>query len=320
MRVIHIAEYQNIAELQKPKKESEISKDHHYIYDYNSGQALFERMVDKIVNGDCIEVLHSFPDSSIDTVITSPPYNDQREYNGYSKNFEFETIAHQLYRVLKPGGVLVWVVGDSVSPRRHGETLIPLRQALYFKDVCGFIMHDTMIYEKNCFSFPSSRGENRYHQVFEYMFVFSKLSKPKTFNPIINDNVKRIENRRHSIHRQRDDSLKKVKRNTSSGVNLGMKTNIWKYNTGGYGTSSKFRDAYKHPAIFPEQLAVDHILSWSNEEDIVLDPMCGSGTTPAMAKKLKRHFIGVDICEEYCEIASRRIVEVDKGGQYNESH
>ena len=132
-------------------------------------------MLNSIVCGDCVDVMKSLDDESVDLVVTSPPYDNLRTYNGY--DFDFEGIAEELFRVIKPGGVVVWVVGDGTEKGSKQEQVY--RQALHFKDI-GFNLHDTMIYQKHNFSNPS---RTRYHQIFEYMFILSK-GKPKTFNPI----------------------------------------------------------------------------------------------------------------------------------------
>jgi len=262
-----------------------------------------ELPINQIICGDCVEVMKSWPEECIDLTVTSPPYDDLRDYRGYT--FDFESIARELYRVTKPGGVVVWVVGDATI--NGSETGTSFRQALYFKDVCGFNLHDTMIYKKKASRFPDT---NRYYQVFEYMFVFSK-GRPKTVNLIRDRRNLGFGNAICEHARQKDGTLKKRKGKIIS--KLGVRFNIWEYPTGG-GISARDEIAFQHPAIFPEQLAADHIISWSNPGDIVLDPMCGSGTTCKMALKLGRRFMGIDIAEEYCEIARKR-VEAEKERQ-----
>ena len=250
-------------------------------------------------NEDCLEGMSKrLLDKSIDLTVTSPPYDDLRTYKGYE--FEFRPIAQELYRVIKLGGVLVWVVGDATI--NGTETGTSFRQALYFKDI-GFNLHDTMIYEKGGFSNPSS---NRYHQVFEYMFVLTK-GKPKTFNPL-KDRQNYYDRRGGGKRRKRNGGFYNGKGGQKL-KNYGMRFNIWHYSIGG-GISTRDKIAYGHPAIFPEKLAEDHILSWSNKNDIVLDPLYGSGTTLKMAKKNNRHYIGFEINPEYCEIARKRLSQV----------
>lgn len=250
--------------------------------------------LNKIHNGDCLEVLKTFPDNSVDMVLTSPPYDNLRDYKGYT--FNFEGIAQQLFRVVKDGGVMVWVVGDATID--GSETGTSFKQALYFKEI-GFNLHDTMIYRKDAYPFPPS---NRYFPVFEYMFVLAK-SIPKTTNLI---RVPTNAQDRHNSNstRQKDGTIEKVK--YAVGLDTRIRDNIWKYGIGN-GKSTLDKIAFEHPAIFPEKLAEDHILSWSNKGDLILDPMCGSGTTLKMAKKNNRNYIGIEISPEYCKIAEQRL-------------
>lgn len=243
-----------------------------------------------LLHGDCLDKLKTLDDCIIDLTVTSPPYDNLRTYNGFT--FDFENIAKELFRVTKQGGVIVWVVGDAtISGSESGTSF---RQALYFKDI-GFNLHDTMIYQKHNFSNPSN---NRYHQIFEYMFILSK-GKLKTFNPIRdrkNIEAGKIGSWGKNTVRQSDGSFKENSKKINS--EYGMRYNIWRIKT---------EMNPLHPAQFSEQLAHDHIISWSNEGNIVLDCFMGSGTTGKMAKQLKRNFIGIEISEEYMNIAIERI-------------
>ena len=238
--------------------------------------------------------------------VTSPPYDDIRDYKGYNfTNSTLDTIIAELYRITKPGGVVVWVVGDATV--NGGESGTSFRQALKFMDI-GFKLHDTMIYEKNTSSFPAKRAGNRYTQIFEYMFVFCK-DKIRTAHLICDKpnkwaghtNWGKNTNRLKNGHLQETTDIKPV-------PEFSPRNNIWRYNVG-KGFNSKDKESHEHPAIFPEQLAEDHILSWSNEGDVILDPFSGSGTTCKMAKKNKRKFIGIDISEEYCKLAEKIIAK-----------
>ena len=254
----------------------------------------------KIINGLSQNELVNFPNNYIDLTITSPPYDDIRNYNGYTfGEIDFNKIVSELYRVTKQGGVVVWVVGDSVI--KGSETGTSFRQALGFIDG-GFKLHDTMIYEKNASSFPARKNGNRYTQIFEYMFVFCK-GKIKTANLICDKSNKwaGTKNWGKNTHRNKEGELIE-KKNIKSVPDFSPRNNIWRYIVGkNYNSSDK--ESHKHPAIFPEKLAEDHILSWSNEGDIVLDCFMGSGTTCKMAKKNKRKYIGIDISKEYCKLA-----------------
>ena len=252
--------------------------------------------LDKIITGDSAVVLQSFPPDCIDLTVTSPPYDNLRIYNGFT--FDFETIARELFRVTKAGGVVVWVVGDSTV--NGSESGTSFKQALFFKE-CGFNLHDTMIYKTN----KPPLTHNRYEQEFEYMFVFSK-GTPKTFNPImIKSNWagtgtqgtfrQDATGRQERAHNQKLISDKRIK------------GNIWHIPSGnGKGTKDSF--IFEHPATFPESLASDHILSWSNEGDVILDCFCGSGTTPKMAKVLSRHYIGIETSDKYVALAEKRLL------------
>ena len=253
-----------------------------------------EKYKNRIICGDNVEVMRGMPDNCIDLTVTSPPYDNLRSYNGFS--FNFEEVAKELYRITKPGGVVVWVVGDATI--NGSETGTSFRQALYFKEI-GFNLHDTMIWFKPnpVPQFPSIK---RFTSAFEYMFVFGK-GKIKTFNPLMEKSKtagKVISRRNKSAFalqsadrpRNADTIVKDEKR----------KINVWTIGVG--GSSNK-----EHPAIFPEQLANDHIISWSNPGDLVFDPFVGSGTTCKMAILNGRNYLGIDISEEYCQIARKRI-------------
>jgi DNA modification methylase len=249
--------------------------------------------LDKIFLENCIETLARMPDDFVDMTLTSPPYDDLREYNGY--HFPFEEIAAGLFAKTKPGGVVVWVIGDRTL--NGNETLSSFRQAIAFQEA-GFNVHDTMIYAKNN-PIPSDCGK-RYRQCFEYMFCFSK-GQPKTFNPLMQP-IKQ-EKAFKSFR------ITKVGRNDLAHDHIAPKerkvNNIFFYNVG--TSSAKDKIAFGHPAIFPEQLAIDQISTWTNEGDLVYDCFMGSGTTAKAAHLLKRRWVGSEISQEYVEIAIERL-------------
>ena len=249
--------------------------------------------------GDCLERMKEIPDSSIDLVVTSPPYDNLRTYkNSLNWSFQiFQSVANELKRVLKKGGVIVWVIGDATV--KGSETGSSFRQALYFKEI-NLNLHDTMIYQKNSYPFPPS---NRYYQQFEYMFIISK-GAPKTFNGLRVPTTYRKDTSEVSTTRQKDGTTKEMKYEKGKADRL--MDNIWPLNTG-FMRTTKDKEAYKHPAIFPDELAARHILSWTNQGDTILDPFMGSGTTGKQAKLLKRNFIGIECVEEYFRIAKQRI-------------
>tara|TARA_R110002167_G_scaffold292656_1_gene497317 strand:- start:14 stop:796 length:783 start_codon:yes stop_codon:yes gene_type:complete len=245
---------------------------------------------------NCLDTMASMEDNFIDLTISSPPYDNLRNYNGYS--FEFESIAKELYRITKEGGVVVWVVGDATM--KGSETGTSFRQALYFKEI-GFRLHDTMIYQKTGIPFPS---KVRYNQTFEYMFVFSK-GKPKTFNPIMKKNVTAGAVRHSRKYRNKNGEM--IPSFNGKAVNeYGIDNNIWKIKNG-MNKSTKDKIAFKHPAIFPEELCEKHIKTWSNENDLVYDCFMGSGTTAKMSIVNKRNYIGSEMSAEYCKIIKQRL-------------
>ena len=248
--------------------------------------------INKIYNENNLETMARMPDNFIDLTVTSPPYDNLRTYNGYS--FDFENVAKELFRVTKQGGVVVWVVSDATI--NGSETGTSFKQALFFMQ-CGFNLHDTMIYAKEN---PIPLTHNRYEQSFEYMFVFSK-GKPKTFNPLmektLSPNIKRNRNNSSkadeaSVRNRNEKTISKAEKQAS---------NLWFYVVG------EQTDKFNHPAAFPEKLCADHIWSWSNEGDLVYDPFMGSGTTGVACKNTNRNFIGIEIDENYFNIAKERI-------------
>jgi site-specific DNA-methyltransferase (adenine-specific) len=233
--------------------------------------------------------MEAMPDSFVDLVVTSPPYDSLRIYNGYS--FDFESVAKSLFKVIKPGGVLVWIVGDETL--KGSETGTSFRQALGLKEA-GFNLHDTMIWRKTN-PMPKFKHK-RYSDVFEYMFVLSK-GQPKTFNPLMQPSKRAGELYDYTAKLK---TTGKVRQKKTFNINSEKyRDNIWEI--------AVARNTTEHPAVFPETIASDHIISWSNEGDIVYDPFIGSGTTALAAKKLNRIYIGSEISKEYCDIAEARI-------------
>ena len=249
----------------------------------------------KLLCGDCLELMAGIEVGTVDLTVTSPPYDNLRTYNDKLVwNWEiFTGIADQLFRVTRKGGVVVWVVGDSTI--KGSETGTSFKQALYFKE-CGFNLHDTMIYRKGG---QGATGSNLcYWQDFEYMFIFSK-GRPTSINFICDRKNavlprSRVESQGHRHKNGEKKSSRVIERKE-----YGRRMNVWKYHESGTRT--------EHPAVFPMKLAHDHIISWSNEGDTVLDPMMGSGTTGKMAKRLNRNFIGIEKDPEYFKISEKRI-------------
>ena len=259
-------------------------------YYVNKGRKKME--LNKIYNENCLKTMARMPDNFINLTMTSPPYDDLRDYKGY--NFEFEAIAKELFRVTKEGGVVVWVVNDATI--KGNETGTSFKQTLFFKE-CGFNLHDTMIWFKpNSFNFGSN---SCYRQSFEYMFVFSK-GKIKKVN-LIKDIPTKLKGQTVKGARKHANGDRDIVPDFVVSDNK-KRNNVWFINVGTKNNG--------HPAIFPEQLANDHILSWSNEGDLVYDPMIGSGTVAKIALLNKRKFIGSEISKEYCDETNKRIISL----------
>ena len=240
-----------------------------------------------IYNEDCIETMMKIPDDYIDMILTSPPHDELRPYNGYT--FEFYPIARELYRIIKPGGIIVWIIGDESI--NWSETCTSFKQVLHFRSI-GLNVHDTMIYYKHCM--PTD-PRLRYYQRFDYMFILSK-GKPSTFNPIQDVKSKDVF-QVNGVDRRGNDRIKTDKQYQSPFFTC--RGNVWAYDCRHPATS--------HPAEFPEELAYDHIISWSNPNDIIYDPFMGSGTTAVICNRTERQYIGSEISSDYCRIADKRI-------------
>lgn len=255
-----------------------------------------EAYYNKIIQGNCVDVMARFPCDCIDLTVTSPPYDNLRIYKGFS--FPIDDIVRQLYRITKPGGIVVWVVSDATI--NGSETGTSFKQALLFMQA-GFNLHDTMIFQK--INPIPQVYRKRYTNVFEYMFVFSK-GAVGTHHPIMIPcehaglKLKGTTYKNYSKGEQKRGKLAKPVKDEK------IKGNIWSYVV---GKKAVDQEAKGHPAPFPFQLAYDHIYSWTNEGDVILDPMCGSGTTCVAAYELKRNFIGIDISDEYCHLAKERV-------------
>lgn len=255
-----------------------------------------------LINDDCLEAMKHIPDGSVALTVTSPPYDNLRNYNGNNKQWTekvWKSVISDLYRVTQDGGIVVWVVGDATI--NGSETCTSFKQVIHAKEV-GFNIHDTMIYQKD--NPPPVGGNNRYYQNFEYMFVWSK-GKPRTFNPIMRERRNKWGDKRtervKAFNRDKNGNFTKRKVSLTGKVKVG---NIFKYVVGG-GISVKV--GTNHPAAFPFKLASDQIISWSNEGETVLDPFMGSGTTGVAAKNLNRNFIGIELDKDYFYIAQARI-------------
>ena len=254
----------------------------------------------KLIQGDSAVELSTLDSNSINLTVTSPPYDDLRTYGNIGEGWNWESfckIAQELYRVTTDGGIVVWIVGDATKD--GSETGTSFKQALYFKEI-GFNLHDTMIYEKNSSSYPAQNKSNRYTQIFEYMFVLSK-GKPSHYHLICDKKNKWAGHTSWGIQSYYNTDGDRVSNRPISEIpEFSPRNNIWKYSVG-------FNDKTDHPAVFPEKLAEDHILSWSDVGDTVLDPFMGSGTTGKMAIRNNRKFVGIEINPEYFNLSQKRL-------------
>ena len=254
-------------------------------------------LLGRIICGDNTEVLSSFPDDCIDLVVTSPPYDDMRAYGGHSWNFE--TLAAQLVRVLKPGGTIVWIEGDKT--KNGSETLTTMRHALHFHDVCGLTVNDTMVYKKA--NYLPQNCSTRYDQCWEYMLVLAK-GKPKTGNLLRDKRNAKYGRERMVVGGRIGQDGKLKDRRVEQPKEFGMRNNVWQYPVGGTNVSNG------HPAVMPYDLAKDLVASWSNYGDVILDPFTGSGTTLRAAKELNRQWVGIEINPKYCSIAEAGVSQL----------
>lgn len=250
--------------------------------------------INNIYCGDNVALCKELDDCCIDLTVTSPPYDNLRTYNGYE--WDFKALARELYRVTKDGSVVVWVVGDATI--NGSETGTSFRQALYFME-CGFNLHDTMIWDKGSYSAVGSLV-SRYAPVLEYMFILTK-GKLNAFNPIKDKRNKHVGVKIHGTTRQPDGSTRPAACIGNSVNEFSQRHNIWRI------SPVKNNSNGEHPAPYPEALANDHIISWSNKGDTILDPFIGSGTTAKMALMNERNFIGFEISQEYVDLANERI-------------
>jgi DNA modification methylase len=296
----HFRGYDYVVHEFPKKRSSEAQKVIPHVTKRKPGNHKNSDLINRVFNEDCLVTMKKMPDEFVDMIITSPPYDEHfRKYKGNNK-FDFEKIAVELTRILKQGGILAWIVGDSVV--RGGESGSCFRQALFFKQNCGLRLYDTLIFEKNSSTYPAKPNGIRYTQIFDYIFLLSK-GKPKTVNLIADRKNKYfgVPNWGRKTYRDKDDNLVAKKKMTSKNE-YSPRTNIWRY-----VTSGGEKIAHQHPAIMPDALAGDLIISFSNENDLVYDCFSGSGTTLKAAKSLNRRYIGSEIVKEYCDLIQERL-------------
>ncbi len=252
----------------------------------------------RIINADCIKATARLPANSIDLVMFSPPYDGIRDYKkGWI--FDFPALGKNLYRLVKDGGVCAVVINDGTQD--FAKSLTSFRLVLNWCDTAGWRLFETCIYQRD--GNPGAWWKRRFRVDHEYIFLFLKGKKPKTFDkePLMvpSKHAGRIYSGTDRLTSGKFKKIdhKPVKRMKCRGT-------VWKYPT---SNTEGNRTKLQHPATYPDPLAQDIIQCFSEPGDTVLDPMCGSGTTCVMAMKMKRQYMGIDINEEYCQIARKRL-------------
>lgn len=246
--------------------------------------------------GDCLDVMRTLGDGTVDCVVTSPPYDTLRKYRGAAADWgfdKFKEIASELVRILADGGVIVWNVNDATE--NGGRTGTSFRQCLAFMEL-GLKLNDTMIWRKTN-PLPQVR-QPRYAACFEYMFILSK-GKPKAFNPIMRKTKFGGSSYNSTCKNMGGESGRTRKDFTIN--DEAIEYNVWDIAVAQNKTC--------HPAVFPYELAYRHVISWTDEGDLVCDPFMGTGTTGAACVNANRRFIGMEKVEEYFNIAKERIEE-----------
>jgi site-specific DNA-methyltransferase (adenine-specific) len=253
--------------------------------------------INQILCCDCVAGMKKLPDGSISFTLTSPPYDGLRKYGGHT--FDFEAVAKELYRITMSGGTVVWIVQDQVV--NGGETGTSFEQVLYFKSI-GFRLHSTMLMVINCGKLPH---RTRYVPLHHYAFVLSK-ERPRYVNLIRDRHNLTKAKRREWYARRENGEVVSGRQSPRDTPPVSEGGNVWHYNVG-YNQTTKDKDAFTHPALMPEEMAEDHIVSWSRPGDLVFDPFCGAGTTCKMALLNNRRYLGMEIHKPYQELAIRRV-------------
>jgi site-specific DNA-methyltransferase (adenine-specific) len=264
--------------------------------------------INKVYNEDCRETIKRMPDNFIDMILTSPPYDNRRTYEDCKWNFDvFKSVADGFYRIMKENGVIVWVVNDETKD--FCETLTSFKHVIYFVEKCKFNLLDTMIYYKKGGGAPVSPSiaKYRYSPCFEYMFIFCK-GKKNTFNPLKVKCINAGIMNNYTTSRQINGVLKRV--NPIVTHETKIKNNVWEIMSND-NTDNKENDSV-HPAVFPKQLVIDHIKSWTNENDVVFDPFAGSGTVAKVCQLLNRKFICSEISKNYCDLINKTLIRTNQ--------
>jgi site-specific DNA-methyltransferase (adenine-specific) len=256
--------------------------------------------LNKVYQQDCIVGMRKIPDGAIDLVVTSPPYDNLRDYNGYS--VDLNETGKNIYRILKDGGVAVMVIQDQT--KNFGKSLTSFRTIVDWCDNVGFKLFECVIYRKN--GTEGAWWKNRFRVDHEYMPIFLKGEKPQYFNK---DSLK--VKSKHGGKIMTGFANRKTNGETGKSITKAInemkcRGTVWDYLMAGDKDPVK----RKHPAPFPDKIPFDFINCFCPPNGIVLDPFVGSGSTVVGAKKLNRSFIGFDISEEYCNLTRKRLDSV----------
>lgn len=254
-------------------------------------------IINTIICGDAVEVLKTLPDESVDLVVTSPPYDELRVYNGFS--LDLHAVGVELYRVMKDGGIVAMVIQDSTKD--FGKSLTSFRTIVDWCDNIGFKLFETCIYHKN--GTEGAWWKSRFRVDHEYMPIFLKGRKPQYFNkePLKIPSKHGGKVMSGSGNRKTDGTTTAVVRREINPMKC--RGTVWDYLMAGDKNPLKRR----HPAVFPDKIPFDFIKCFCPEGGVVLDPFVGSGSTAVMAKVLERKYIGIDISREYCDLAEERL-------------
>tara|TARA_Y100000034_G_C6875037_1_gene400043 strand:- start:483 stop:1289 length:807 start_codon:yes stop_codon:yes gene_type:complete len=267
---------------------------------------LADSHINNIICGDNIEVMRAIPENSIDLVVTSPPYDNIRDYKGY--NMDLHNVGHQVHRVLKEGGVCVMIIQDGT--KNFGKSLTSFRTIVDWCDSFGFKLFETVIYKKH--GVAGAWWSKRFRVDHEYIPIFLKGKRPQYFNkePLKIPSIHGGKTLTGCATRLTNGKTLKAKKVTIN--KLKCRGTLWDYTTCGDGSKLK----HKHPATFPNMLPYDIIECFCPEDGIVLDPFNGSGTTCVAARSLNRNYVGIESSREYCDIAIERLSteEINRNG------
>ncbi len=266
--------------------------------------------VNKIIQGDCEQVLKGFPDNSIDLIFTSPPYADQRKttYGGVRPGEYVDWFlpkAAQLLRVLKPTGTFILNIKErAVNGERHTyviELTLRMREQ-------GWLWTEEFIWHKKN-AYPG-KWPNRFRDAWERLIQFNKRRKFNMYQEAVMVPVGDWAQDRLNSLSETDQIRDESRVGSGFGKNVSKwvgRDKVYPTNVIHMATECSNR---RHSAVFPVGLPTWFIKLFTDSSGIVLDPFIGSGTTAVAAKQLGRRYVGIDINEEYCQIARQRLMQI----------